>query len=66
MIHGAGFGQRLLDRVEQLLWAEQDAAKAAAGWQIIKIGRWHRTYRHPAVIAARARRYQVRLPERAA
>ena len=66
MIHGASYGQRLLDRVEQLLWAEQDAAKTAAGWQVIKVGRWSRTYRHPAVVAARARRYAVRTPERAA
>ncbi len=66
MIYGAGFGHRLLDRAEQLLWARQDAEKVAAGWQVIKIGRWHRTYRHPAVLAARAQRYLVRVSDRAA
>lgn len=61
MIHGgAGLVQRLLDGAEQSLWGKQDAAKLAAGWQVIKIGRWHRMYRHPALIAAAVRAQQER------
>jgi hypothetical protein len=61
MIHGGGHVvQRLLDRAERLLWEEQDATKLAAGWQVIKLGRWHRTYRHPALVAAAARSQQRR------
>ncbi len=72
MIHGgAGLVQRLLDTAERLLWEEQDARKAAAGWQVIKLGRWHRMYRHPALIAAAVRsqerrRRPTRLRERVA
>jgi hypothetical protein len=72
MIHGgADLVQRLLDKAERLLWEEQDAAKLAAGWQVIKMGRWHRAYRHPALIAAAARTQQrrrrpARIRERAA
>jgi hypothetical protein len=72
MIHGgADLVQRLLDRAERLLWEEQDAAKLAAGWQVVKLGRWHRTYRHPALVAAAVRSQQrrrrpTRILERAA
>jgi hypothetical protein len=72
MIHGgADLTQRLLDGAERLLWEKQDAVKAAAGWQVIKIGRWHRTYRHPALVAAAVRsqerrRRPPRVVERAA
>jgi len=69
MIHGgADLTQRLLDGAERLLWEKQDAVKAAAGWQV---GRWHRTYRHPALVAAAVRsqerrRRPPRVVERAA
>ena len=72
MIHGgADLVGRLLDRAERLLWEEQDAAKLAAGWQVIRIGRWHRKYRHPALVAAAVRTQQrqrrpTRVRERAA
>jgi hypothetical protein len=61
MIHGgADLVQRLLDRAERLLWEEQDAAKLAAGWQVVKLGRWNRAYRHPALVAAAVRSQQRR------
>jgi hypothetical protein len=72
MIHGgADLVQRLLDGAERLLWEKQDAAKLADGWQVIRFGRWHRGYRHPALVAAavqaqRGRRRPPRIRERAA
>lgn len=43
---------RFLDRIEQLLWEDQDKARAADGWQVTKLGRWQRMYRHPALLSA--------------
>jgi hypothetical protein len=43
--------QRLLDRTEELIWAKQDARMSAAGWEVVHLGRWHRRYRHPALLA---------------
>jgi len=68
---GADLMRRVLDGAERLLWEKQDAVKAAAGWQVIKIGRWHRMYCHPALIAAAVRSQQrhgrpLRVVERAA
>jgi hypothetical protein len=47
-----GLLARLLDAAEYRLWAGQDAELAAAGWQVTATGRWTRTYRHPALLAA--------------
>jgi hypothetical protein len=67
---GAGLRQRLLDRAERLLWDKQDSAMTADGWQIVKLGRWHRLYRHPALLAGgvarQAQRRSILVPERAA
>lgn len=71
MIHGgADLVQRVLDSAERLLWERQDAARVAAGWQVVRIGRWHRMYRHPALVAravaARSQRRPALTRERAA
>lgn len=42
----------LADRLEQLLWARQDAEMRAAGFEVTALGRWHRRYRHPAAVQA--------------
>lgn len=42
---------RLLDRIEHLIWGSQDARLRAAGWEVTRIGRWRRHYRHPAQFA---------------
>jgi hypothetical protein len=47
-----------LDRIEQALWGSHDAEMRAIGFHITRVGRWRRTYRHPAIedaILARAR-----------
>jgi hypothetical protein len=47
-----GLLARLLDAAEYRLWHDQDQALTVAGWQITATGRWTRTYRHPAQLAA--------------
>jgi hypothetical protein len=47
-----GLLARLLDAAEYRLWHDQDQALAGAGWQVTATGRWTRTYRHPAQLAA--------------
>jgi hypothetical protein len=49
-----------LDRVETRLWARPDSRMRAMGWEVVRLGRWHRQYRHPqraadATAAARVR-----------
>ncbi len=49
----------LADWIEAALWCRQDTAGAARGWQITRVGRWHRRYRNPRLaiaLAARAAR----------
>lgn len=63
---------RLLDHIESALWDSQDTLAAAQGWQVTRVGRWSRRYRHPrltialAAIAARAADRNDHRPERAA
>jgi hypothetical protein len=69
MFHrGADLVRRGLDWVERLLWQRQDDALAAAGWQVVRVGRWQRRYRHPALLRAAtahgARQRQRRAAER--
>jgi hypothetical protein len=53
MYHGtAGHTRRLLDLIERLLWDAQDTARMADGWQVVRLGRWHRAYRHPGLLAS--------------
>jgi hypothetical protein len=47
-----GLLARILDAAEYRLWHGQDQALAGAGWQVTATGRWTRTYRHPAQLAA--------------
>lgn len=42
---------RLLDRIEHLIWESQDARLRAAGWEVTRLGRWRRGYRHPGRLA---------------
>jgi hypothetical protein len=44
--------QRLLDHLEHLLWDAQDRRLRAAGFEVTRIGRWRRSYRHPSRLAA--------------
>lgn len=39
--------QRLLDRLERLIWEAQDARLTAAGFRVTRIGRWRRSYHRP-------------------
>jgi hypothetical protein len=41
-----------LDRLESRLWDQQDAEARAEGFTVTRSGRWSRTYRHPAGVAA--------------
>ena len=43
---------RLLDRIEHLLWHSQDERLRADGWDVIRVSRWRRQYRHPYRFAA--------------
>jgi hypothetical protein len=62
----------LADRIESALWDRQDTLAAAQGWQITRVGRWTRRYRHPrltislAAVAARAADRNDHRSERAA
>jgi hypothetical protein len=42
----------LLDRAERMVWERHDGAMRAAGWEVNRLGRWRRSYRHPARLAA--------------
>ena len=44
----------LLARVESLLWDRQDERNKAAGFQVVRTGRWQRRYRHPRIAIALA------------
>jgi hypothetical protein len=49
----------LADRIETALWGRQDTAAAALGFQVTRVTRWTRRYRHPRLaiaLAARAAR----------
>lgn len=39
--------RRLLDHIERLAWDAQDARLRADGWEVIRVSRWRRQYRHP-------------------
>lgn len=52
MLHHGGLVQCMLDWAERMLWQKQDDALAAQGWQVVRQGRWQRTYRHPALLRA--------------
>ncbi len=43
---------RVLDYLERRLWGAQDQPLTAAGWEVTRIGRWRRRYRHPHRYAA--------------
>ncbi len=43
---------RLLDAIERRVWERQDASMRAAGWEVARLGRWRRRYRHPQRFAA--------------
>ena len=45
---------RLADRTERALWDGPDARAAAAGFQVVRLGRWQRRYRHPRMAMALA------------
>jgi hypothetical protein len=42
--------RRVLNAAEHRLWHAQDTAMIAAGWQVERLGRWQRRYRHPALL----------------
>lgn len=44
-------GQYLLDRLEARIWISYDARMLAAGWEVVRLGRWQRQYRHPDLLA---------------
>lgn len=44
-------GQYLLDRLEARIWISHDARMLAAGWEVVRLGRWQRQYRHPDLLA---------------
>jgi hypothetical protein len=46
-----GRAEHLLDRVEARLWTRHDARMRAAGWEVIRLGRWRRQCRHPDLLA---------------
>lgn len=53
----------LFDDAERLLWGRHDARNRAAGLTVERLGRWHRSYRHPErVAAALARRNAATAP----
>lgn len=39
--------RRLLDHIEHLIWDAQDTRLRANGWEVIRVSRWRRRYRHP-------------------
>ncbi|SHN32700.1 hypothetical protein [Cryptosporangium aurantiacum] len=41
-----------LDRIETRIWARPDSRMRAAGWEVVRLGRWRRQYRHPRYLAA--------------
>lgn len=46
-----GRPEHLLDRLEARLWTRHDARMRAAGWEVIRLGRWRRQCRHPDLLA---------------
>jgi hypothetical protein len=44
----------LLARVESLLWDSHDEKAKAAGFQVVRVGRWQRRYRNPRITIALA------------
>jgi hypothetical protein len=57
----------LADRIESALWGRQDILAAAQGFQVARVGRWTRRYRHPCLtiaLAARAARDADRATDR--
>ncbi|GAA3396171.1 hypothetical protein [Cryptosporangium minutisporangium] len=49
-----------LDRVETRLWARPDARMRDAGWEVVRLGRWRRQYRHPRRVEAGTAAARVR------
>lgn len=44
----------LLARIESLIWDGHDEAAKAAGFSVVRTGRWQRRYRHPRITVALA------------
>lgn len=42
----------LADRIEAAIWNRHDVRQEAAGFQVIRLGRWTRRYRHPYLYLA--------------
>jgi hypothetical protein len=60
---------RTADAAERLLWERQDASLRAVGFDVVRLGRWGRQYRHPAKVAdtlARAARAECAMSGEAA
>ncbi|WP_163512418.1 hypothetical protein [Fodinicola acaciae] len=42
----------LVDWIEAAIWDRHDARQQSAGFQVIRLGRWTRRYRHPYLYLA--------------